>query len=65
MDLSAVAGRLYPLALALSNVGVGVGLYLTGAVFFATLLWASGALVVLALVSAATRSPGEGRVVTE
>jgi hypothetical protein len=65
MDVVTAIGRLYPLALGLANLGVGAGLYLTGAVFFAVLLSASGVLVLLALVSAATRSSGLAALPTE
>jgi hypothetical protein len=65
MNLSAVTGGLYPFALALANIGVGVGLYLTGALFFALLLWTSAALVLAALVTAAGRAPSLAGAVTE
>lgn len=51
MNASAVTGTLYPTALALANIGLGVVLYLTGTLVFALLLWAGGALVLAGMVS--------------
>lgn len=56
MDTAAVTDGLYPVALALANIGLGVALYVTGALFFALLLWLSGALVLVAMISGVHRT---------
>jgi|APHM01.1.fsa_nt_gi hypothetical protein len=51
MNVPEFVTSLYPVALAGANIGVGVGLYETGTLFFALILWLSGALVVAGLAS--------------
>lgn len=51
MSSTSVLARLYPVMLALSNISVGVGLYLTDVLFFAVLLWITGALVLIGVLS--------------
>ncbi|MEF8782684.1 MAG: hypothetical protein V5A39_05300 [Haloarculaceae archaeon] len=65
MNASAVTGRLYPVALALANIGVGVGLYLIGALFFALLLWICGGLVLTATASRGDYGPAQSGIVAE
>lgn len=52
MSNTPVIASLYPVMLALGNISVGVGLYVTGALVFAVLMWTTGALVLIGLVSA-------------
>lgn len=49
MNGSRIAAPLYPIGLVLANLGVGAGLYETGAVGFSLLLWLSGGLVLLGI----------------
>jgi hypothetical protein len=65
MHSLAETGNLYPAALALANIGVGAGLYATGAFFFALLLWLSGALVLAATVPSVNRALRRSGVATE
>jgi hypothetical protein len=50
MNLPIEPRGLYPVSLALANVGVGIGLHLVGALFFAVLLWGSATLILAAMV---------------
>lgn len=51
MNLPRVANALYPVVLALANIGVGVGLYETGILLLALVLWLCGVLVLAGFVS--------------
>jgi len=55
MNLSGVANTLYPIALALANIGVGLGLYETGILLLTLVLWLGGALVLAGFVSSISR----------
>jgi hypothetical protein len=55
-NLPTEPGSLYPVSLALANVGVGIGLSLIGALFFAVLLWGSATLVLAAMVPSVNRT---------
>lgn len=55
MNVSGIADTLYPFVLALANIGVGVGLYETGILILALVLWLSGALVLAGVVSSVSR----------
>lgn len=68
MNLSNITAPLYPVGLVLANLGVGVGLYETGALGFSLLLWLAGGLVLLGLalsaghsVTGSLQDPVEGR----
>jgi hypothetical protein len=65
MNATALTERLYPLALALTNVGVGLGLYMTGALFFAALLWLGGGLVLAAMTSTVDHASSQSGLATE
>jgi hypothetical protein len=52
-NASRVADALYPVALALANLGAGVGLYEAGALAFSLILWLSGGLVLIGIASSA------------
>lgn len=65
MNPTALTEWLYPLALALTNIGVGVGLYMTGALFFAALLWLGGGLVLAAMTSTVDYASSQSGLVTE
>lgn len=56
MNLPTEPGGLYPVSLALANVGVGIGLSLIGAFFFAVLLWGSATLVLAAMFPSVNRT---------
>lgn len=56
MNLPTELRGLYPVSLALANLGVGVGLHLIGALFFAVLLWGSATLVLAAMVPPVNRT---------
>jgi hypothetical protein len=56
MNLPIEPRGLYPVSLAVANVGVGVGLHLIGALFFAVLLWGSAALILAAMVPSVNRT---------
>jgi hypothetical protein len=51
-NASRIADALYPVALALANLGAGVGLYEVGALAFSLVLWLSGGLVLVGIGSA-------------
>lgn len=51
MSVTPVIARLYPVVLALANTSLGVGLYATDALLFAVLMWTSGVLVLVGLLS--------------
>ncbi len=55
MNVSGVANTLYPIVLALANIGIGLGLYETGILLLALVLWLGGALVLAGFVSSVTR----------
>lgn len=65
MNATDLTERLYPLTLALTNIGVGVALYATGALLFATLLWLGGGLVLAAMISRIDYLPTRAGLVTE
>jgi hypothetical protein len=50
-NTSRIADALYPVALALANLGAGFGLYETGALAFSLLLWLGGVLVLVGIGS--------------
>lgn len=50
-NASRIADALYPVALALANLGAGVGLYETGALAFSLVLWLGGVLVLVGIGS--------------
>jgi membrane protein implicated in regulation of membrane protease activity len=54
MSVAPILARLYPVVLALANIAVGVGLYATGTLFFAVLMWTGGVVVLVWLGSPAT-----------
>jgi len=56
MSVTPVITKLYPVVLALANTSLGVGLYATDALVFAVLMWTSGVLVLIGLLS--TVAPG-------
>lgn len=51
MSVPSILARFYPVLLAFGNISVGVGLYVTDALFFAVLLWISAALVLIGALS--------------
>lgn len=51
MNVSGISAALYPILLALGNIGLGVGLYDTGIPLLALLLWVTGALVIVGFLS--------------
>jgi len=51
MSVTPVITKLYPVVLALANTSLGIGLYATDALVFAVLMWITGALVLIGLLS--------------
>ncbi len=51
MSVTPVISKLYPVVLALANTSLGVGFYATDAFVFAVLMWTTGALVLVGLLS--------------
>lgn len=52
MNVSGIANTLYPVGLALANIGLGVGLYERELLLLALILWLTGALVLVGFLSA-------------
>ena len=62
MNGSRLAEALYPVVLAFTNIGLGVGLYEIGILVLALVLWLTGALVIVGFVSSpelGVTPPGE------
>lgn len=55
MNVTGMADTAYPIVLALSNIGLGVGLYETGILLLALLLWFSGMLVLVGSISSISK----------
>lgn len=56
MNVSGMSDALCPIVLVLSNIGLGVGLYETGILLLAVLLWFSGILVIVGIISSIGKS---------
>lgn len=68
MTSTPAIATLYPVMLALANIGVGVGLYLTGTLVFAVPMWIAGSIVLIGLLSSVAPgffpTPGNTRYVS-
>lgn len=51
MNVSGIGTTLYPIVLAVGNIGLGIGLYDTGILLLALVLWLTGTLVLVGFVS--------------
>lgn len=61
MTVSESVSWLYPMALAVADVGVGIALYETGIVVFAIVLWLAGLVTCLSVVSSRRSVSGKHR----
>lgn len=61
MTDSDCVSRLYPMAIAVADVGVGIALYETGIVVFAIVLWLAGLVTCLSVVSSDRNVLGQHR----
>lgn len=51
MSVTPVISKLYPVVLALANTSLGFGFYTTDVLLFAVLMWTTGVLVLIGLLS--------------
>lgn len=61
MTIPSSTPRLYPLLLAVADVGVGLALYETGSIAFAVMLWLAGLVTCLGVLGALVQSV-DGRI---